>query len=500
MASTKSLWDPYEVLNIGELTYGHTCIGYAPSQKRRCHNPIAAANRQTAEDMLDRMSKSKSLSTEVRPLLDSLASRLLCRRYHQNQAEEVSEIWYLRMVLFFPKLQAKFSKKSLLQIQDDLQQYELKMGIPRKARTVIRRESVVDRRDQAAPSSSSSYRREPPSTRPAKVQTSTAWCQTDTTIFGESFQREKLEWKLSDKISSPKSEPCQQTNACPSGSKDFNVHVKGPLEKEPTTPIGLCEVVAPKSSFGATKTSLLKHETLPTASNPSLQDQQACQDTSLTNSIIDDESSQKSNKALQLESSTSTSSTLSKLDCITGLRKDTIPAKGEDKNMLVSFPLNTTTGASDPESSQPMPCQNPPAEGTLKISREILPSYNECPREITETESSSTSLALVPIPRPALILHPSSFDNEHLVLPLLYAHRIGLQGHYPHAAASIWLQRCCVSAQRATNFSTQVRTLFEGDKRIRLAGTRLFQWMRSFWNMTKDRWSLFLGFIDGICR
>ncbi|CAF9932291.1 MAG: hypothetical protein HETSPECPRED_008324 [Heterodermia speciosa] len=92
MASLCPQWNPYSVLDIEKS--GTICYGWAPSQNRECHNPVALANRQSAERLLSIMSNvhpSDLLCSETR--LEELAPLLLCRRYHQDQATGVVRRW-----------------------------------------------------------------------------------------------------------------------------------------------------------------------------------------------------------------------------------------------------------------------------------------------------------------------------------------------------------------------------------------------------------------------
>ena len=87
-------WTPSDILtNIDNSSCSITCVGYAPSQGRRCHNPIAAANRQDAAKLLKQMSKLNLSSSRIDDLLEQLAPRVLCKRYHQNQFSSMVSQW-----------------------------------------------------------------------------------------------------------------------------------------------------------------------------------------------------------------------------------------------------------------------------------------------------------------------------------------------------------------------------------------------------------------------
>lgn len=62
-----------------------TCIGYAPSQGGRCHNPIARENGQIAA--------AEYRHLRATPRLRDIAELCLCKRYHRNQANTVAAHW-----------------------------------------------------------------------------------------------------------------------------------------------------------------------------------------------------------------------------------------------------------------------------------------------------------------------------------------------------------------------------------------------------------------------
>lgn len=100
MPSHVSLWDPEDVLEIGQVSSGVTCVGYARTQRRRCHNPIAVVNRQRAFNILLRMSRMDLSAPGVDDSLLQLARLLICIRNHQNQVQEVVAKWRSRIQRF----------------------------------------------------------------------------------------------------------------------------------------------------------------------------------------------------------------------------------------------------------------------------------------------------------------------------------------------------------------------------------------------------------------
>ena len=94
MTSSTSQWNPEDVLEIGQVSSGVTCVGYAHSKHRRCNEPISAAKRQQASKLLLQLGKQDFSSPEIgeSPLL--LAPLLSCnRKQHQDQISTVIDEW-----------------------------------------------------------------------------------------------------------------------------------------------------------------------------------------------------------------------------------------------------------------------------------------------------------------------------------------------------------------------------------------------------------------------
>lgn len=94
---TTPQWSPAEVLQLDPNCLGSTCIGHAKTQGRRCRNPIAYANRQEAAKISMEISRLDPQSPRLESELEELASRLLCRRWHQDQAEGIRRKWQRQM-------------------------------------------------------------------------------------------------------------------------------------------------------------------------------------------------------------------------------------------------------------------------------------------------------------------------------------------------------------------------------------------------------------------
>ena len=93
-------WNPSKVLGIVNTDPGYqgiTCIGYAPSQRRRCRNPIRVDNRCCIEETLDEISYLHPGSQAVVARLREIAGLALCVRYHQSQQDAVLRGWVEKM-------------------------------------------------------------------------------------------------------------------------------------------------------------------------------------------------------------------------------------------------------------------------------------------------------------------------------------------------------------------------------------------------------------------
>ncbi|THC90623.1 hypothetical protein EYZ11_009921 [Aspergillus tanneri] len=80
-----------EIINLCPEEERH-CAGYAPSQKRRCHNPINAGNCRMASNLLSRGTERLSSRSSIDDLLENLAPLVLCWR-HGNQADGLVDTW-----------------------------------------------------------------------------------------------------------------------------------------------------------------------------------------------------------------------------------------------------------------------------------------------------------------------------------------------------------------------------------------------------------------------
>lgn len=110
IAMTTPQWSPASVL---QLDPNSTCIGHAKTQGRRCRNPIAYANRKEATNILHQMSRRDPFQSQrLDSQLEELASRLLCKRWHQDQAMEIKRQWRRRIVDFQAAETARQAERS----------------------------------------------------------------------------------------------------------------------------------------------------------------------------------------------------------------------------------------------------------------------------------------------------------------------------------------------------------------------------------------------------
>ncbi|KAJ6079307.1 hypothetical protein N7467_009060 [Penicillium canescens] len=69
------------------------CAGYAPSQGRRCHARTNARGRSSAMMLLNEGTKDLRAGRSIDTLLEDLAPHVLCTRFHQSQASDLTCRW-----------------------------------------------------------------------------------------------------------------------------------------------------------------------------------------------------------------------------------------------------------------------------------------------------------------------------------------------------------------------------------------------------------------------
>ena len=82
----------FQLVNPDKMSI--TCVGYAPSCRRRCRNPIAYRNVQAAKAVMRQVVRPGLSNTDLKAMLHDLAEYTLCQGAHQYQAANVSDRWF----------------------------------------------------------------------------------------------------------------------------------------------------------------------------------------------------------------------------------------------------------------------------------------------------------------------------------------------------------------------------------------------------------------------
>ena len=85
-----TLWYTQNVLRIETRS---TCIGQARSRCRGCNVAVAYENRKKANSLMNTLSRKSPDPVALEADLLDLARLLLCRRFHQDQAQEIVHKW-----------------------------------------------------------------------------------------------------------------------------------------------------------------------------------------------------------------------------------------------------------------------------------------------------------------------------------------------------------------------------------------------------------------------
>jgi hypothetical protein len=98
-----SSWDPYGALGLNPNDRT-TCIGHAKTKRRECHSRVSKDSRDKACEILNHLSTQAQSLDDLIPQLRDLAKLLLCKTYHQNQADEIVNRWQFNLTfeLFTP--------------------------------------------------------------------------------------------------------------------------------------------------------------------------------------------------------------------------------------------------------------------------------------------------------------------------------------------------------------------------------------------------------------
>ncbi|KAH8596934.1 hypothetical protein B0O99DRAFT_685414 [Bisporella sp. PMI_857] len=119
----KKLWDPLKTLGIINPDPAYqciTCIGYAPSCRRRCRNPIRADNRAFITQVIDEIAYLDPQSPAVISRLREIAGPALCVRYHQNQEHTVLSKWQEAIKQVKPRVEAYEDTKPAQSTKQDI--------------------------------------------------------------------------------------------------------------------------------------------------------------------------------------------------------------------------------------------------------------------------------------------------------------------------------------------------------------------------------------------
>ena len=94
--SSQKVWDPTKTLGIINQDPGYqkiTCVGYAPTQGRRCRKKINKSNRKIISETLEEISCLQPNDPLVITRLKRIAGLALCVRLHQDQASDILSQW-----------------------------------------------------------------------------------------------------------------------------------------------------------------------------------------------------------------------------------------------------------------------------------------------------------------------------------------------------------------------------------------------------------------------
>ena len=93
--STRFSWSENlsNIINVDPCSPPFTCVGWAPSQRRRCENKVAWSNRSYASKLIKEGTIQFLRGEDVLCILKELAPRVLCQNRHQYQAMEMVCCW-----------------------------------------------------------------------------------------------------------------------------------------------------------------------------------------------------------------------------------------------------------------------------------------------------------------------------------------------------------------------------------------------------------------------
>ncbi|GIK06367.1 hypothetical protein Aspvir_002015 [Aspergillus viridinutans] len=94
------------------------CYGYAPSKRRRCTLPVRKDNRDRASYLLREGTRLLQRGLSVDSLLFELAPLVLCKRFHQNQADSLVSGWRAKLRAFEEQIVLAAVLKSLRELAE----------------------------------------------------------------------------------------------------------------------------------------------------------------------------------------------------------------------------------------------------------------------------------------------------------------------------------------------------------------------------------------------
>ncbi|PKX95938.1 uncharacterized protein P174DRAFT_440549 [Aspergillus novofumigatus IBT 16806] len=142
----------------------YTCYGYAPSQRRRCRMRTRKDNRDRASRLLKEGTRFLQHDLPVDGLLIELAPLVLCKRFHQYQADDLVRDWRAKLRAFQQQTLLAAISKSLQELVESRarsltagsagQRFsERVLSLPRLERSaaIVTEEEGGDREDEPEP-------------------------------------------------------------------------------------------------------------------------------------------------------------------------------------------------------------------------------------------------------------------------------------------------------------------------------------------------------------
>lgn len=143
-----SLWDPEDVLKIGQVSLGVKCVADALTLGRQCRYDIAVINYQRASNVVLRLSRLHPSSPEVNDTLNLLARLLICNHSnHKDQVEAVVAKWRSQIRQFQAARREAAAERQYLQQAAMIYAHEVEAA--RQEVQTARQEAALHRQDIA---------------------------------------------------------------------------------------------------------------------------------------------------------------------------------------------------------------------------------------------------------------------------------------------------------------------------------------------------------------